>query len=123
MGYLYEAMDRAKESIRSYYVGKGTPGHNRHMMLWDLIDTHWTGMLHRHIHAVALFLNPAFSYKCKFDFDGEVSEGLISCLNRMVPNEKFRENIIQEMEVYRESNGLFGYDDVIRNRIVSLPSK
>ena len=25
MGYLYEAMDRAKESIRSYYVGKGTP--------------------------------------------------------------------------------------------------
>ena len=33
MGYLYEAMDRAKESIRSYYVGKGTPGHNRHMMI------------------------------------------------------------------------------------------
>ena len=23
MGYLYEAMDRAKETIRNYYVGKG----------------------------------------------------------------------------------------------------
>ena len=34
MGYLYEAMDRAKETIRNYYVGKDTPGHNRHI-LWD----------------------------------------------------------------------------------------
>jgi len=29
MPYLYEAMDRAKEAIRSYYVGKGTPGFHR----------------------------------------------------------------------------------------------
>jgi hypothetical protein len=25
MGYLYEDMDRSKEAIRAYYVGKGTP--------------------------------------------------------------------------------------------------
>jgi len=29
MGYLYEAMDKAKESIRAYYEGKGTPRFNR----------------------------------------------------------------------------------------------
>lgn len=29
MPYLYEAMDRAKEIIRSYYVGKGTPGFHK----------------------------------------------------------------------------------------------
>jgi hypothetical protein len=46
MGYLYEAMDKAKESIRAYYEGKGTPGFNRQMMIWDLIDSRWTGMLH-----------------------------------------------------------------------------
>ena len=28
MGYLYEAMDRAKETIRFYYAGKGTHEHN-----------------------------------------------------------------------------------------------
>ena len=39
MGYLYEAMDRTKETIRSYYVGKGTPRHTRYMMIWDLIDS------------------------------------------------------------------------------------
>jgi hypothetical protein len=26
MGYLYEAMDRAKDSIRAYYVDKGDQG-------------------------------------------------------------------------------------------------
>jgi hypothetical protein len=29
MGYLYEAMDRTKESIRAYYVDKGDQGHER----------------------------------------------------------------------------------------------
>jgi hypothetical protein len=29
MGYLYEAMDRAKEAIRAYYVGKGSHGFRR----------------------------------------------------------------------------------------------
>jgi hypothetical protein len=29
MGYLYETMDRAKESIRAYYVDKGDQGHRR----------------------------------------------------------------------------------------------
>jgi hypothetical protein len=46
MNYLYEAMDRAKESIQSYYVGKGSHEFHRHMLLWDLIDTQWIGMLH-----------------------------------------------------------------------------
>ena len=39
MGYLYEAMERAKELIRSYYMVKGTPGHTRYMMIWDFIDS------------------------------------------------------------------------------------
>jgi hypothetical protein len=76
MGYLYEAMDRAKEAIRAYYVGKGSHGFRRQMLLWDLIDTRWIGMLHRPIHATTIFLNPAFSYKCNFAFYGEVMEGL-----------------------------------------------
>jgi hypothetical protein len=86
MGYLYEAMDRTKEAIRAYYVGKGSHGFCRQMLLWDLIDTRWTGMLHRPIHAAAIFLNPAFSYKCNFAFEGEVMEGLHACLQRMVPD-------------------------------------
>eukprot|EP00253_Pinus_taeda_P032196 PITA_32196 len=57
MAYLHEAMDRAKEAIRSYYAHKGFAGLDRHMMLWDVIDSQWTRMLHRSIHAATLFLN------------------------------------------------------------------
>ena len=66
MAYLYDAMDKAKEAIRSYYANKGFAGLDRHMMLWDVIDSQWTRMLYRPIRAAILFLNPAFSYKCAF---------------------------------------------------------
>jgi hypothetical protein len=39
MGYLYKAIDRAKEAIQDFYVGKGSPGFHRQMLLWDLIDS------------------------------------------------------------------------------------
>jgi len=39
IGYLYETMDRSKEAIRSYYVGKGSHGFHRQTLLWDLIYT------------------------------------------------------------------------------------
>ena len=123
MPYLYEAMDRAKEAIRSYYVGKGTPGFHRQMMIWELIDSRWTGMLHRPIHAAALFLNPAFSYKCNFDFDAEVTEGLLSCLERMVPDAETRSIINREIEIYRDASGVFSFQDAIRERDSLMPRK
>jgi len=123
MGYLYEGMDSAKETIRSYYVGRGTPRYNKHMMLWELIDNRWTGMLHRPIHATTLFVNPDFSYKCNFDFDAEVMEGFMQCLERMVPDVDSRHAISREIEMYRESTGLFFYVDAIRERTTMMPRK
>ena len=123
MAYVYEAMDRAKEAIRSYYADKGSVGLDRHMMLWDVIDSQWIGMLHRLIHATTLFLNPAFSYKCAFDFDGEVMEGLHSCIQRMVPNPELRSKINREIQFYQDCVGLFGFDDAIRERTLFMPHK
>ena len=123
MGYLYEAMDRAKETIWNYYVGKGTPRHNRHMLLWDLIDSRWTRMLHRPIHAVALFLNLAFTYKCNFDFDDEVLEGLLTCIQRMVLEYETHNAINREIEVYRDGTGGFGFGDAIHDRTIFMLGK
>eukprot|EP00253_Pinus_taeda_P033933 PITA_33933 len=119
MAYLYEGMVRTKEAIRSYYADKGSVGLDRQMMLWDVIDSRWTRMLHRPIHAAALFLNPAFSYKCGFDFDGEVMEGLHSCIQRMVPDPELRSKINREIQYYWDCVGLFGFDDAIRERTSS----
>ena len=38
MGYLYEAMDRAKEVIHHYYEDKGEVGLTRRAELWSVID-------------------------------------------------------------------------------------
>eukprot|EP00253_Pinus_taeda_P032126 PITA_32126 len=122
MPYLYEGMDRAKEAIHSYYADKGSAGLDRQMMLWDVIDSRWIGMLHRPIHAATLFLNPTFSYKCNFDFDGEVMEGLHSCIQRMVPDLELRSKINREIQSYQDCVGLFGFfDDAIRERALFMP--
>eukprot|EP00253_Pinus_taeda_P015844 PITA_15844 len=123
MAYLYEGMDRAKEAICSYYADKGFVGLDRKMMLRDVIDSRWTGMLHRPIHAATLFLNPAFSYKCSVDFDGEVMEGLHSCIQRMVPDPELRSKINRKIQSYRDCVGLFGFDDAIKERTLFMPHK
>eukprot|EP00253_Pinus_taeda_P035185 PITA_35185 len=123
MAYLYEAMDRAKEAIRSYYADKGSVDLDRNMMLWDVIDSQWTWMLHRRIHVAALFLNPAFSYKCGFDFDGELIEGLNFCIHRMLPVPELRSKINHEIQFYRDCVGLFGFDDAIKERTLFMPRK
>jgi hypothetical protein len=69
MGYLYEAMDRAKEAIRAYYDDKGDDGFQRQLQIWGVIDQRWNNTLHRPIHAAGIYLNPAFSYSCGFRFD------------------------------------------------------
>jgi hypothetical protein len=123
IGYLYEAMDRAKEALRAYYVGKGSHGFRRQMLLWDLIDTRWNMMLNRPIHATIVFLNPTFSYKCNFDFDGEVMVGLHTCLQRMVPYVVIRLYINREIEMYRDGTRLFGYEYAVDARTVLMPHK
>ena len=38
MGYLYEAMHRAKESICVYYEDKGYEGYEERLLIWKVID-------------------------------------------------------------------------------------
>jgi hypothetical protein len=38
MGYLYEAMDRAKEAIRAYYDDKRDDGFMKQQQIWGVID-------------------------------------------------------------------------------------
>ena len=80
-------------------------------------------MLHQPIHAATLFLNPTFAYKCNFDFDDEVLEGLLTCIQRMVPEYETRNAINRNIEVYRNGTGAFGFGDAIRDRTIFMPSK
>eukprot|EP00253_Pinus_taeda_P022532 PITA_22532 len=71
MGYLYEAMDRAKESIRAYYDDKGDEGFQKQLLLWEVIDERSNNALHHPIHVAGIYLNLTFSYPCGLIFNGD----------------------------------------------------
>ena len=123
MGYLYEAMDRAKEAIWAYYANKGDEGLEKQQVIWRVIDHRWNNTLHRPIHAAGIYLNPAFSYARGFRFDAEVMDGFFTCVERMVSSEQEHEDISKEMEVYRMGGGTFGFNMAIKNRMTKMPGK
>ena len=61
MGYIYEAMDQAKEQIRAVYRDRLA----KYGWIWEIIDNRWNNQLHRLIHAVGYFLNPKYHYKAR----------------------------------------------------------
>ena len=54
MGYIYEAMDRAKEQIQKNFNNV----RSRYEQIWKIIDTRWDMQLHRPLHAAVYYLNP-----------------------------------------------------------------
>ena len=54
MGYIYEAMERAKEQIQKNF----NDVQRRYKPILRIIKTRWELQLHRPLHAVAYFLNP-----------------------------------------------------------------
>jgi hypothetical protein len=54
IGFVYEAMDQAKEAIKEAYQGK----RQKYIPLWRIIDERWNKQLHRPLHAEGYYLNP-----------------------------------------------------------------
>jgi hypothetical protein len=123
MGYLYEAMDRAKEAIHQYYKDKGEEGFTKRAEIWSLIDERWNDTLHHPIHAARLYLNPAYSYACGFRFDAEVMDGFFQCIQRMVLTPVERSKISKQIQIYKLSVGTFGYEMAIQDRTTTMPGK
>jgi hypothetical protein len=113
MGYLYEAMDRAKEAIYRYYEDKGEEGFTRRAEIWSVIDERWNNTLHHLIHAARALPQPTYSYACGFRFDAEVMDGFFQCVERMVLTPVERSEISKQIEIYKLSVGTFGYDMAI----------
>eukprot|EP00253_Pinus_taeda_P035111 PITA_35111 len=93
MGFIYEAMDQAKEQIKRAYkdrVAKYGP-------IWAIIDERWNNQFHCPIHVVGYFFNPQYHYKAleAGALGGEVRDGLIDCIGRMIPLE------CDQMEIHR----------------------
>lgn len=119
MGYIYEAMDRAKEAIKSYYMGDSLKFEH----IWEIVDRRWNNQLHQPIHVAGYFLNPKYLFsESFFDANGEVMEGLTTCIQRMESTVAARDLIVNELDIYREAMGnLFSSDLAIRGRTSQSP--
>ncbi|XP_057833525.2 ABC transporter C family member 9 isoform X2 [Cryptomeria japonica] len=101
MGFIYEAMDRAKEAISHYYRGNT----RKCEILWRIIDRRWTNQLHQPIHASAYFLNPKFYFSDSFRADEEVMAGVITCIDNMTPDPELKDKVLDELEIYKNAEG------------------
>eukprot|EP00253_Pinus_taeda_P027500 PITA_27500 len=99
-------MDQAKEHIKAVYkdrVAKYGP-------IWAIIDERWNNQLHRPIHVAGYFLNPQYHYKAKESgaLRGEVRDGLIDCIDRMIPLESNQLEIHRQVTTFSNASGTFG---------------
>ncbi|XP_061361119.1 uncharacterized protein LOC133305032 [Gastrolobium bilobum] len=93
MGSIYDTMDRAKEKIESEFKKKPS--------LWD-------NKLHRPLQAAGYYLNPKHHYSPTFKVDYEVKVGLYDCVKRMVGDLAVERKIDQQLEAFKDREGLLG---------------
>ncbi|KAL6554980.1 hypothetical protein OROGR_006238 [Orobanche gracilis] len=113
MGYIYEAMDRAKEEIAAAFGNN----EDRYIEIFNIIDNRWNYQLHRPLHAAGYYLNPAYYYKNgEVEKDAEVKEGLFSCIKRLSRDEKEEVGIHNELVLYTKGLKLLGISMAIKMR-------
>jgi hypothetical protein len=78
---------------------------NKYLPIWKIIDNRWNNQLLWPIHVDGYFLNPRYHYKAIVGQDelGEVKDGLYTCLEHKVPNQKVQLEIHKRINVLVES--------------------
>ncbi|XP_020090213.1 uncharacterized protein LOC109711517 isoform X2 [Ananas comosus] len=118
MGYIYEAMDRAKEAIARSFKER----EEKYSDIFNIIDKRWECQLHRPLHAAGHFLNPEFFYSnSEILRDEEIMAGLYEALQKLIPSAQEQDKICDQLSVYREARGLFGTNMAIRQRNTKSP--
>ncbi|XP_031490026.1 uncharacterized protein LOC116257430 [Nymphaea colorata] len=80
MGYLYEALDRAKEAIKSACNNM----REKYMPYWSIIDKRWNRNLNSPIYAAAAYLNPHLFWNNKVRMNDEVRKGLELAIEKLL---------------------------------------
>ncbi|KAK1571244.1 hypothetical protein Q3G72_013955 [Acer saccharum] len=117
MGYVYAGMYRAKETIKKELIKR-----DEYMVYWNIIDHWWEQQWHLPLHAAGFFLNPKFFYSIK-DEPNEFLSGMLDCIERLVPDTVEQDNIVREINSYKNAAGDFGRKMAIRAKDTLLPAE
>ncbi|XP_073059753.1 uncharacterized protein [Primulina eburnea] len=120
MGYIYEAMDRAKEAIALAFNNN----EEKYQKIFEIIDKRWTDQLHKPLHAAGYFLNQEFFYtNPEIEKDAEVMKGLYECVEKMCEDVDVQDKITYQLSKYKNADGLFGGSMAIRHRNKLSPAE
>lgn len=120
MGYIYEAMDRAKEAIAKSFNEK----EESYKKVFEIIDKRWECQLHQPLHACGNYLNPELFYaNSNISSDQEIMGGLLDAIERLVPRLEEQDLISNQFSTYANSEGIFGKPMAIRHRSIKSPGK
>ncbi|XP_031284359.1 uncharacterized protein LOC116143083 [Pistacia vera] len=118
IGYIYEAMRRAKNQIAKNFNNV----EHRYREIWKIIDTRWDFQLHRPLHATTYYLNPKYHYDPNFNPDKEVKIGLYKVIEKMYPDVETRVELDAQLDKFKRGVGLFGMDMAIITRDKKQPA-
>ncbi|XP_042758543.1 uncharacterized protein LOC111908085 [Lactuca sativa] len=120
MGYIYEAMDRAKEAIAQAFKNK----EDKYAEVFKIIDRRWNCQLHQPLHAAGHYLNPTLYYENpNVENDDEVMSGLMSCIHKLALNEDEEMKIHVQLPIYRSAQGIFGNPIAKKMRVKIAPAE
>lgn len=104
VGYIYELMTKAKESIRTYYIMDEI----KCSTFLDIVDKKWQNNLHSPLHSAAAFLNPSIQYNPEVKFLGSIKEDFFRVLEKLLPTPELRRDITNQILLFTRASGMFG---------------
>ncbi|XP_022025478.2 uncharacterized protein LOC110926009 [Helianthus annuus] len=120
MDYLYEGMERAKITIAKA-LGENSVDYQ---VVSAIIDKRWDCQLHHPLHAAGYYFNPEFYYyRPEIEKDQEVTDGMIKCVQRLVPSKDKQDLIMKEMVKWVNQEGRFALDIAKRAHCTIAPAQ
>lgn len=104
VGFMYELMTRAKESIRTYYIMDEI----KCKTFLDIVDKKWQNNLHSPLHTAAAFLNPSIQYNPEIKFLSSIKPEFYSVLEKLLPTPDLRRDISNQILLFTRASGMFG---------------
>lgn len=117
VGFIYELMTRAKESIRTYYI----MDENKCKTFLDIVDRKWREQLLTPLHAAAAFLNPSIQYNPEIKFLSSIKEDFFKVLEKLLPAPEMRRDMTNQIVKFTRAQGLFGCNLAMEARETVAP--
>lgn len=104
MGFIYGAIDEAKENIAKNFNNELSS----YKEIWEIIDSKWDKQLHRDLHATAYYLNPRYRWSDNPSEHPEIKLGLYNCMDRLIKDPNTYAKVDEQLDEFLAKRGLFG---------------